>query len=75
MSTSTGTIAALASRNSSVNSNPAGKVKLEDGRILFTSTDAMISYELGNPEFRAPAVVEFTLSKGGRIDYAKVVVS
>ena len=73
MSTTTGTIAALARRNSSVNGNPAWRITLEDGRVLLTSSDSGISYALDNPEFRAPAVVKFTLSKDGRITYADVV--
>ena len=54
--------------NNSVNGNPAFMVTFDDGTSHRTQSDASVSYEIQNPEFRG--LVHVWLSKRGSIEYA-----
>lgn len=63
-------IESLERRNNSVNGNPRWRVTFTSGLVADTMSDAMVSYELNNPEFRdTPLEVSFT--RAGNIAYAK----
>lgn len=72
-------VAALDRMKNSVNGNPRYRVTFttmngEHVGTYMTQTDASVSYEIGNREFR-DGPVSVWLSKRGTIEYAKVAQS
>lgn len=66
------TITDVTRHGTSVNANPQYRVHFADGTSALTSSDAAIAYEIANPEYR-DATVELTLTRAGRIAYARPV--
>lgn len=66
------TIDHLERLNNSANGNPTWLVHFTDGTSARTQSDAAVSYELDNPEFR-DVPVEFKATAAGRIYGARPV--
>ena len=62
------TIESLTRLNLSANGNPAYLVKFTDGSERRTSSDAGISYGIGNPEYRG-VPLDVLVTRAGRIAY------
>lgn len=74
MATEVHRIERLERLNNSTNGNPRYKVWFSGGGWAVTQSDAAISYEINNPEFR-DTDVEITFTRAGRISFAKPVRS
>ena len=66
-------IASLKRRTLSVNGNPRFDVCFTDGTRAQTETDASFNYEIENSEYRAPAQIEITFTRSGKIAYGRVI--
>lgn len=58
------TISRLERKNNSVNGNPAYEVHFTDGASARTQSDAMVSYEIPNPEYEGVEVDVWTTPSG-----------
>lgn len=60
--------------NLSVNGNPSWYVTFTDGSEARTSSDAAVSYEIGNPEMCVGSRVAVTYTRAGRIAYMRSII-
>lgn len=66
------TIRSTSRHGTSVNGKPQYRVTFTDGTDALTSSDSAVAYEIQNGEFRG-VPVELTLTRAGRIAYARPV--